>query len=125
MKREITREKKLGVIESRFADIVWSNAPLGTTELVKICEQELNWKRTTTYTVLKRLSDHGLFQYKSGLVTVLMTRDEFYSKQSEIFVNENFDGSLPAFLAAFSSRKKLSKEDVSEIKKLIDSYEEE
>ena len=124
MRSNTTREKKLGVVESRFADIVWSNVPLSTTELVKICEIELNWKRTTTYTVLKRLSAHGLFQYKSGMVTALMTRDEFYSKQSEIFVNENFDGSLPAFLAAFASRKKLSKEDVSEIKKLIDSYEE-
>ena len=113
MRSNTTREKKLGVVESRFADIVWSNVPLSTTELVKICEIELNWKRTTTYTVLKRLSDHGLFQYKSGMVTALMTRDEFYSKQSEIFVNENFDGSLPAFLAAFASRKKL-----------IDSYEE-
>lgn len=117
-------DKKLGVVESRFADIVWSKAPLPMSELVKICAEELNWKRTTTYTVLKRLGDHGLFQNKSGTVSALISREEFYSKQSEIFVNENFDGSLPAFFAAFTSRKKLSKDDVSELKKLIDSYEE-
>ncbi len=117
--------KKLGAVEARFADIIWENEPLSTSELVKLCEAQLSWKRTTTYTVLKRLSNIGLFQNNDGEVTSLVSRDDFYAKQSEVFVEETFNGSLPAFLAAFTSKKRLSKKDVSEIKKLIDSYEEE
>lgn len=116
---------KLGAVESRFADIVWANEPLKTSELVKICAQELDWKRTTTYTVLKRLSDRGLFENNSGVVSAKITRDEFYLMQGESFVEEAYNGSLPAFLAAFTSNKKLSEEDVAEIKRLIDSYGEE
>ena len=118
-------EMKLGVIESRFADIIWSHEPLSTAELIAICEKELKWKRTTTYTVLKRLSERGLFQNDGGTVTSLISRDEFYSVQSERFVNETFDGSLPAFLTAFTARKNLTSGEVSEIRKLIDAYEEE
>lgn len=113
---------KLGAVESHFADIVWENEPLTTSELIKICEKELNWKRTTTYTVLKRLSDRGIFQYIDGVVSAKMTHDEFYSIQSKNFVDEVFNGSLPAFITAFTSKKKLSKEEISEIKNLIDSY---
>lgn len=116
---------KLGAVESRFADIVWANEPLKTSELVKICAQELDWKRTTTYTVLKRLSDRGLFENNSGVVSAKISRDEFYLMQGESFVDEAYNGSLPAFLAAFTSNKKLSEEDVAEIKRLIDSYGEE
>lgn len=116
---------KLGAVESRFADIVWANEPLKTSELVKICAQELDWKRTTTYTVLKRLSDRGLFENNGGVVSAKITRDEFYLMQGESFVDEAYNGSLPAFLAAFTSNKKLSEEDVAEIKRLIDSYGEE
>lgn len=119
------KNTKLGAVESHFADLVWENEPLTTSELIKICEKELNWKRTTTYTVLKRLSDRGLFQYVDGVVSAKISRDDFYSLQSKNFVDEAFNGSLPAFLAAFTSKKKLSKEEVSEIKKLIDSYEGE
>lgn len=119
------KNTKLGAVESHFADLVWENEPLTTSELIKICEKELNWKRTTTYTVLKRLSDRGLFQYANGVVTAKISRDDFYSMQSKNFVDETFNGSLPAFLTAFTSKKKLSKEEVSEIKKLIDSYEGE
>lgn len=118
------KDSKLGAVESKFADIIWANEPLSTTQLIKLCEKELNWKRTTTYTVLKRLSERGLFQNNDGEVTSLISRDDFYAKQSKNFVEETFNGSLPAFLSAFASHKKLSKEDISEIKKLIDSYEE-
>lgn len=118
-------KKRLGEVESRFADIVWNNEPLKTAELIKICSEKLNWKRTTTYTVLKRLSEIGLFENVNGVVSAKMTRDEFYFKQGENLVNEAFNGSLPAFFAAFTSNKKLSREDVAEIKKLIDSYEGE
>ncbi len=117
-------ETKLGVIESRFADIIWENEPIATTELVKICEDEFSWKRTTTYTVLKRLSERGLFKNDNGVVTALISRDEFTALQSENFVQENFGGSLPAFLTAFTSKNNLSKKDVEQLKKMIKDFEE-
>lgn len=116
--------KGLGAVESRFADIVWSNEPIKMSELVKICSDEFNWKRTTTYTVLKRLSDRGLFENNGGLVSAKITRDEFYLMQGEKFVDEAYNGSLPAFLAAFTSNKRLTREEADEIRMLIDSYEE-
>ena len=117
-------EYKLGVVESRFADIVWANAPLSTAELVKRCEAELQWKRTTTYTVLKKLGEKGLFQLQDGIVTALLSREEYYAAQSEKFGEETFEGSLPAFFAAFTKRKQLSAKEVAEIRAMIDSYEE-
>lgn len=116
---------KLGTIESKFADMIWQNEPISTASLVRLCEKELDWKRTTTYTVLKRLSERGLFKNEKGTVTSLISKSDFYSMKTESFVNETFGGSLPAFLAAFTSRKKLSKEDIAEIRKLIDGYGEE
>ena len=85
-------EVRLGMVEARFADIVWQNAPLTTKELVSYCEESLNWKRTTTYTVLKKLCDRGIFKLENGVVTVRMTRDEFHCVQSEKFVENNFNG---------------------------------
>lgn len=113
-------EIRLGVIESRFADIIWNNEPLHSGHLAKLAEAELNWKKTTTYTMLKRLCDRGIFQNQGGTVTSLISRDEFFALQSEKFVNETFDGSLPAFLAAFGSRKKLTEAEAAELKRLID-----
>lgn len=118
-------ELKLGVVESKFADIIWENEPLSTAELVRICEEKLNWKRTTTYTVLKRLSQRGLFVNQSGTVTAVISREEFYATCSEKFVEESFAGSLPAFLAAFTSQKKLTADEVEQIQKLIDTFKEE
>ena len=111
----------LGEIESIFADIIWSNAPLTSRLLAELAEQRLRWKRTTTYTVLKRLCDRGLFQNQGGTVTALVSREEFYARQSEQYVQDAFQGSLPAFLAAFGSRKKLDDQEIDEIQKLIDS----
>lgn len=111
----------LGEIESIFADIIWSNAPLTSRLLAELAEQRLRWKRTTTYTVLKRLCDRGLFQNQGGTVTVLVSREEFYARQSEQYVQDAFQGSLPAFLAAFGSRKRLNDQEIDEIQKLIDS----
>ncbi len=118
-------ETKMGIVEARFAEIIWQNAPLSTRELVRICEEELNWKRTTTYTVLKKLCDRGIFQMDNSVVTIRITREEFYAIQSEQFVEQTFEGSLPAFIAAFTSRKRLSDEEVEEIRRMIDSYREE
>ncbi|HHX18840.1 MAG TPA: BlaI/MecI/CopY family transcriptional regulator [Clostridiaceae bacterium] len=113
-------ELRLGAVESRFADIIWRHEPLHSRELVKLCEQELNWKRSTTYTVLRRLCDRGFFKNEDGIVSSLLTRQEFYAMRSERFVDETFDGSLPAFLVAFTQRKKLTKKEIDELQRLID-----
>ena len=110
---------RLGAIESRFADIIWDNAPLGSGELVKLAAQELGWKKSTTYTVLKKLCERGLFRNDGGTVSVQLTREEFHAMQSERFLDETFSGSLPAFIAAFSTRKKLSEEELRELEELI------
>ncbi len=110
----------LGVVEARFADIVWEHAPMSTRELVQICAKELNWKRPTTYTVLRKLCERGMFKMEDSCVTVLITRDEFYAIRGEQLVDTAFDGSLPAFIAAFTARKQLTTEEIDEIKKLVD-----
>lgn len=115
-------ELKLGTVESKFADIIWENEPISSGQLVKLCGQQLDWKKSTTYTMLKRLCERGLFQNEKGMVSALMTKEEFGAAQSEKIIEESFDGSLPAFIAAFTSRKKLSSDDVDEIQKMIDSY---
>ena len=112
---------KLGEVESVFADIIWSNEPLSSRRLAELAQERLNWKRTTTYTVLKRLCDRELFQNKDSIVTSLVSREEFYARQSEQFVEETFQGSLPAFLATFGSRKKLSDAEIEELQKVIDA----
>ena len=114
--------RKLGPIETRFAEMIWANAPVSSGELVKLCQRELEWKKSTTYTVLKKLCEQGLFQNEGGVVTILVTREEFFAIQSEKFVEENFSGSLPAFLAAFTARKTLSPTEVDEIRRMIESY---
>ena len=116
-------EKRLGVVESKFADIIWQNEPLQSRTLVKLCEKELNWKKPTTYTVLRKLCERGIFQNKDSIVTSLISKEEFYAIQSEQFVEDTFEGSLPAFLAAFTTRKELSADEVAEIRKMIDSFE--
>ena len=113
-------ELRMGAIESRFADMIWENEPVPSPELVKLAERELNWKKSTTYTVLKRLCERGIFQNQGGVVTSLISRQDFYAVQSEKFVEETFSGSLPAFLAAFTTRKKLSEEEIAELQALID-----
>lgn len=113
-------ELRMGAIESRFADMIWENEPVPSPELVKLAERELNWKKSTTYTVLKRLCERGIFQNRGGVVTSLISRQDFYAVQSEKFVEETFSGSLPAFLAAFTTRKKLSEEEIAELQALID-----
>lgn len=110
----------LGNIEGRFADLIWENEPISTADLIKLCEKELGWKRTTMYTVLKKLSDRGLFENKNGTVASVISRQEFYARQSEQYVENSFQGSLPSFLAAFTSRKKLSDKEIEELKRIIE-----
>ena len=115
---------KLGEMEQKFADLIWENAPVASGELVKLCEKSFDWKRTTTYTMLKRLCERNLFANENGTVVVRMTREEFQAAQGELYLNENFGGSLPIFLAAFSRRRKLSGREIAELKKMIEEYEE-
>lgn len=116
---------KLGAVEARFADIVWDNAPLGSGELVKLCAEHLEWKKSTTYTVLKKLCDRGLFQNEDGIVTARISRQEFQALQSRRFVEETFGGSLPAFIAAFASREEISPQDLADIRKMLDEFGKE
>lgn len=115
---------KLGEMEQRFADLIWEHAPIASGELVRLCEGAFSWKRTTTYTMLKRLCERGIFANENGTVVVHMSKEEFQAAQGEQFINETFEGSLPRFLAAFSRRKKLSDREIGELKKLIDEFEE-
>ena len=118
-------EVQLGVIEARFADIIWQNEPIASSELVRLSEEVLKWKKSTTFTVLRRLCEKGIFKNDNSKVTSLISKEEFYSLQSEKFVEENFDGSLPAFLAAFTSNKRLSQEEVECLRRMVAEYEEE
>ena len=115
----------MGVNETRFAEIIWHNEPISTTDLAKQAEALLQWKKTTSYTVLKRLCDKGIFENQKGTVTSRISEAEFYAIQSENFVEDTFRGSLPAFLAAFSSRKSLTREEVAQLRKMVEDYEEE
>ena len=113
-------ELTMGAIETRFAEIIWQREPVSSTELVKLAATELDWKKSTTYTVLRRLCERGIFQNQDGIVTSLISKQDFYAVQSEKFVEDTFSGSLPAFLAAFTTRKKLSDAEIHELQKLID-----
>ena len=115
---------KLGVVDGRFADIVWNNAPITTSELVKRCAMELNWKRPTTYSAIRKFCANGIFKMESSLVTVLITRDQLHGMQSVKFVDDVFDGSLPALVAAFTNHKKLTIEEIDEIQRMIDTAKE-
>ena len=114
-------EYTMGAVEMRFAEIIWEHEPVSSGELVKLCEQELNWKKSTTYTVLRRLCQKGIFTSENGTVTSLMSRQMFQARQSEVIIEESFAGSLPAFVAAITSRKKLSKKEIKELKKIIEN----
>lgn len=116
---------KLGEMEQKFADLIWAHAPIRSGELVKLAQDAFAWKRTTTYTMLKRLCDRKLFINEGGTVSVLMSKEAFQGAQGEQFLNETFDGSLPRFLAAFSQRQKLGSKEIEALKKLIDEYEED
>ena len=113
-------EWRMGLIESRFADIIWNHEPVSSTQLVKLAGEELGWKKSTTYTVLKRLCERGIFQNNAGTVTSLLSRQQFQANQSEEFIADSFGGSLPAFLACFATRKKLTEEEIAQLQALID-----
>ena len=105
---------KMGTAEARFADIIWEREPITSGQMAKIGAEEFNWKKSTSHTVLRRLCERGLFKNEDGTVTSLISR------HSEQYVEETFGGSLPAFLAAFGTRKKLTDQEIDELQKVID-----
>ena len=113
-------EHKLGAMETKFAELIWENEPISSGKLVKLCEKELTWKKSTTYTMLRRLCERGIFRNSDGKVSSMMSKEDWNSLQSEKFVEETFDGSLPRFLAAFTLRKKLTEKEIGELQRLID-----
>ena len=118
-------DAKLGAAEGRFADLIWQNEPLSSSLLAKLAEEELGWKKSTSYTVLTRLCDRGIFANQQGTVRSLLSREDFYAARGEQFLQEGFQGSLPAFLAAFSKRNKLSDQDIQELQELIQQMRRE
>ena len=119
------KDMHLGAAESRFADIIWEGEPLGSGELAKRAEEAIGWKRTTSYTVLKRLCERGIFENNGGTVRSLISREDFYAMQSEKVVEESFKGSLPAFVAAFTKHQKLGREEIDAVQAMIDAYRKE
>ena len=116
-------DTKLGVVEAHFADIIWQHVPLTSGELVKLSGRELGWKKSTTYTVLKKLCEKGIFRNQNGLVTSLVSKQELHAAQSRKFVEDTFEGSLPAFIAAFATQKALSQEEIAQIRRMIDGFD--
>lgn len=116
------KEYKLAEGEARFAKLIWQREPIASSELVKLCEKEFDWKKSTTYTVLKKLCDRGIFQNENAVVTSLISEEEFNGFKSRKFVEESFGGSIPRFLTAFIGGGKLTKKQAEEIKRLIDEH---
>ena len=117
-------ERKLGPVEFRFAELIWENAPISSGELVKLCARELEWKKSTTYTVIKRLTGRGVVQTEGAVVTALVSRDQVQRAESRAFVERNFSGSLPGFLNAFVGGRGLSAEEADELRRMIADLEE-
>ncbi len=108
--------------EYRFCLILWEKEPVTTTELVKLCREKLEWKRTTTYTVIKRLGERGVLKNENGIVTSLVSKEEAQEAEIDELVEKKFEGSLPAFIAAFTKCRKVSDSEIEEIQKMIDRY---
>lgn len=115
-------EIELGEIQEQFAQIIWEHEPVTSGTLVGIAAEKLGWKKSTTYTVLRKLCEKGLFQNQDGVVTAFVSKAQFDSAKSQKFVEDNFNGSLPSFIAAFTGRKKLSSKEINEIQHMIDSF---
>ena len=111
---------RLGEVERRFADLIWANAPLPSGELVRLCQGELGWKKSTSYTVLKKLSGRGFVKNEGAVVMALVQREEVQRYESESLVDKSFGGSLPAFLTAFLRDRRLTREEAEEIRRMID-----
>ena len=113
---------QLGEMERRFAELIWEHAPIASGELVRLCAEAFAWKKSTTYTMLHRLCERGIFENPDGTVRTVLTKEAWLSLQSEAFVEETFSGSLPRFLSAFASRKPLDENEVAALEQMIEAY---
>lgn len=111
--------------EYRFCLLLWEHEPINSTQLAALCKEKLGWSKATTYTVLRRLSERGVLKNENAMVTSLVSKQEVQRSRVSQMVDETFEGSMPAFIAAFSNSKRLSKSEVDQLRELIDSYEEE
>ncbi|NLJ59104.1 MAG: BlaI/MecI/CopY family transcriptional regulator [Tissierellia bacterium] len=119
------KEYRLTEAELKLAEMIWESEPISSPDLVKLCESKLNWKKSTSYTMLRKLEIKEVFINNKGIVESLLTKEEFYTEQSKQIVKEGFGGSFPRFLAAFTRHKKLSHKEIQEIKKLIEQHKED
>ena len=119
------QDYELGAVQREFAELIWAREPIGSGELVKLCSEKFEWKKSTTYTVLRKLCEKGIMKNEDGVVSSVVSREAFYAAKSGQFVDETFKGSLPAFIAAFASGKKLSRKEVDEIQPMIDDFRED
>lgn len=119
------QDYELGAVQREFAELIWAREPIGSGELVKLCSEKFEWKKSTTYTVLRKLCEKGIMKNEDGVVSSVVSREAFYAAKSGQFVDETFKGSLPAFIAAFAFGKKLSRKEVDEIQQMIDDFREE
>lgn len=111
--------------EYRFCLILWANEPINSTHLVELCKEQLGWSKATTYTVIRRLSERGVVKNENAVVTSLISKEQAQASRLDEMVEETFQGSMPAFIAAFSRSKKLTRDEVAQLKALIDNYEED
>ena len=119
----MTKNITLTEAEEKLADLIWKDAPLSSPDLVALAEREMAWKKSTTYTVLKKLCDKGVFKNENANVSVILTRDEQIARQSRRYVEDTFGGSLPKFITSFFSGRKLTPEQAAELKRLIEEHE--
>ncbi|NLO40506.1 MAG: BlaI/MecI/CopY family transcriptional regulator [Ruminiclostridium sp.] len=108
--------------EYRFCLILWEHEPIGSGELVKLCKKKLDWKPTTTYTVIKRLSERGILKNENSIVSSLISKDEIQAAEIDELVEKKFEGSLPAFINAFTKHQQISDREIDEVQKMIDQY---
>jgi len=109
--------------EYRFCEILWDNEPVSSSELVRLCNEKLEWKKSTTYTVIKRLTERGVIKSEETIVTSLYSREEIQAAESTEVVERTFAGSLPSFIAAFTKNKQLTKDEIAEIQAIIDAHQ--
>lgn len=111
--------------ETQLAEIIWEKEPIGSGQLVKEAAKRLNWKKSTTYTVLRKICENGIFRNEQAVVTSLMSREEYARRKGERYLDENYNGSLPGFVAAFLKKKKLSRQEIEELSQMIEEYKED
>lgn len=111
--------------EMQLAEIIWEREPVGSGALVKLAAERLNWKKSTTYTVLRKICENDIFQNENAVVTAKMSREEYARRKGELYLEENYNGSLPGFVAAFLKKKKLSRQEIEELSRMIEEYRED